>query len=143
MKTRLAATTRRRIRHTVERLDRRRTALWSIARRRRTPRSVSTTELQFRLAHVADPNGGGSILAVRGLLNAAAIEAVHDATAPLQPGARLYLDLTGASILAGPWLRMLETLVDALEERGVSVRVVGVSPHHPDLRPRGHIRKTL
>ncbi|MAT05233.1 MAG: hypothetical protein CL424_09350 [Acidimicrobiaceae bacterium] len=130
----LAPTTRRRLQHAWDRLVERRRRLGDTVRAARSPRSVSTDELQYRVAHVADPHGTGSILAVEGLLNAAAIEAVHHATSSLPTGSRLYLDLTGASILAGPWLRMLESLVDALEERDVAVCVVGISPHHPELR---------
>lgn len=133
MQRRLSTTTRRRLRHAWERAGDRRRRVLAAARQLRRPRSVSN-ELQFCLAHVADPTGSGSILAVRGLLNASAIEAVHDATRSLSAGSRLYLDLTDASILSGPWLRMLESLVDALEEREVAVRVIGLNPHHPELR---------
>ncbi|TDT16119.1 hypothetical protein BDK89_1701 [Ilumatobacter fluminis] len=127
-------TTRRRLHHTWERFQERRKQLSAAVAAKRPPRSVQTPELQYRLAHVADPHGTGSILAVQGLLNAAAIEAVHDATVVLPADSRLDLDLSGAAILSGPWLRMLEALIDALEERGVQVRVTGISPHHPELR---------
>lgn len=127
-------TTRRHLYLTWDRFRARRRRLSAVVTAKRSPRSVQTSELQFRLAHVADPHGCGSILAVQGLLNASAIDAVHHATVVLPGGARLDLDLTGAVILAGPWLRMLEALIDALEARGVHVRVVGVSPYHPELR---------
>ena len=127
-------TTRRRFQHSWQRIQARRPQLLAAIAARRSPRSVQPSEVQYRLAHVADPHGTGSILAVQGLLNAAAIEAVHEATISLPEGARLDLDLAGAAILTGPWLRMLEALIDALEDRGLQVQVTGVSPHHPELR---------
>ena len=127
-------TTRRRLHHTWERFQERRRQLSAAVAAKRLPRSVQAAELQYRLTQVADPHGTGSILAVQGLLNASAIEAIHDATVVLPTGSRLDLDLTGAAILSGPWIRMLEALIDALEARGVHVRVTGLSPHHPELR---------
>jgi hypothetical protein len=50
-------------------------------------------------------------------------------------GSRVYLDLTDATIRTGPWMRMLESVADSLESRGVEGRITGVSPSHPDLGP--------
>ena len=79
-----------------------------------------------------------------GLVDATGIEALIRRTRDLPTGARVYLDLTDAIIRTGPWMRLLESVADALELRGVEVGITGVSPSHPDLGPHpGDVDRTL
>jgi hypothetical protein len=96
------------------------------------------------LVHVPDPEGHGEIVALQGVIDANVVERLIARTRPLPMGSRVYLDLTDATIRTGPWMRMLESVADSLESRGVEVRITGVSASHPDLGPRSDdIDRTL
>jgi hypothetical protein len=115
------------IRAAVRRLHRR-TAATSAA----TPPPPPTCDL----VHVPDPDGHGEIVVLHGLVDVTGIELLIGRTRHLPARSRVYLDLTDATIRTGPWMRMLESVADSLELRGVEVRITGVSPSHPDLGPR-------
>jgi hypothetical protein len=109
-----------------------------------TPAATPPPTPSCDLVHVPDPEGHGEIIALHGLVDATGIERLLTGTGHLAVGSRLYLDLTDAIIRTGPWMRMLESVADSLELRGVEVRITGVSPSHPDLGPRpGDVDRTL
>lgn len=109
-----------------------------------TPAATPPPPPACELAHVPDPDGHGEILALHGLIDASGIEHLIGRTRHLPAGSRIYLDLTDAIIRTGPWMRMLESVADTLEVRGVEVRITGVNPSHPDLGTRpGDVDRTL
>jgi hypothetical protein len=109
-----------------------------------TPAAIPPPAPACELVHVPDPDGHGEIVALHGLVDATGVERLIERTRHLPAGSRIYLDLTDAMIRTGPWMRMLESVADALELRGVEVRITGVNPSHPDLGARpGDVDRTL
>jgi hypothetical protein len=88
----------------------------------------------YRIVRIDDPEGASIVLALRGMVHQASIDALRDEIADLRPPHAVYLDFTEAVIMLGPAMSMLGQLIDAIEARELSVRVVGISPGHPALR---------
>ena len=88
------------------------------------------------VVRIDDPDGRGAILVVRGVLDASSLRCLWCELDQLAGVSEVHLDLTDASILRGPWMDELGVLADALEDVGCDVGIVGVNPHHPDLRPQ-------
>lgn len=82
---------------------------------------------------VDDPTGRMRLIGVRGPVNVETVVRLATVLDAVEPGSRLHLDLTDATI-AGPLaLEHVERLVDRLELRGVRIRIVGLDPRHPAL----------
>lgn len=84
---------------------------------------------------IDDPDGRCAIVVVRGVIDAGTLHDLWDAVAHVSHASTILFDLTAASIRQGPWMDELGTLVDAVEDAGGHVSIVGVDPQHPDLWP--------
>jgi hypothetical protein len=92
------------------------------------------------VSRIDDPEGSSTIIAVRGAVDAAGIMTLWATAERLDHATTVHLDLVNATIPLGPWMAELEALGNALEAAGLAVRIVGIDPAHPDLRPRSFDR---
>jgi hypothetical protein len=94
--------------------------------------SISTPTTVDR---IDDPHGRCAIFVVRGAIDADALGDLWDSVAQMADASTILFDLTDASIHHGPWMNELGILVDAVEDAGGDVGIVGLDPQHPDLWP--------
>ena len=97
-------------------------------RSRATPTSVAD---QLHVGISRDPQCSAQMMGVRGLLNASTVDILATAFDGIDDGTALHIDVTDASVDDAHVIRLLESLIDQLERRGVNLRLVGFDPHHP------------
>jgi len=85
-----------------------------------TPRSALV------LGVIDDPDRSMRLLSVRGGLTGDSIPALADAFAEVPNSATLHLDLTDVELAHGAVITRLGALLDALEDRNVRMRIVGL-----------------
>jgi hypothetical protein len=95
-----------------------------------------STSTPTTVDRIDDPDGRCAIVVVRGPIDADSLSHLWDAVARIADASTILFDLTDASIHQGPWMHELGILVDAVEDAGGDVGVVGLDPEHPDLWPR-------
>jgi hypothetical protein len=78
------------------------------------------------LGVIDDPDLAMRLLSVRGGLTAVSIAALADALAETPDRALLHLDLNDVEFANPAIIRRLGGLIDALEDRGVRIRIVGL-----------------
>ena len=78
------------------------------------------------LGVIDDPDLSMRLLSVRGGLTAVSIMTLVDALAEIPDHALLHLDLTDVEFANAAVITRLGTMLDALEDRGVGIRIVGL-----------------
>jgi hypothetical protein len=78
------------------------------------------------LGVIDDPDLSMRLLSVRGGLTAASITALSDALGEIPDHAMLHLDLNDVEFANAAVVRRLGAMIDALEDRGVRIRIVGL-----------------
>jgi hypothetical protein len=109
----------------------------------RAVRRVEASLARRSLAHVRydclsvsvvdDPGGRLRLIGVRGPLNGETVPTLATALDAVPDGGWLHLDVTNASLNSPLALEQVERMIDLLELRGVSIRIVGLDPRHPAL----------
>ncbi len=82
---------------------------------------------------VDDPGGRLRLIGVRGPLNIETAPALGAALDAVPDGGALHIDVTHASLTGPLAIEQVERMIDLLELRGVSIRIVGLDPRHPAL----------
>lgn len=83
------------------------------------------------IGSVADPELDMSLMSVRGTVTSLQLDALESAMRSIDDGTILHLDLTDAVFPDPSAFTEFESLVDALEDRGVRIRIVGLRPVVP------------
>ena len=78
------------------------------------------------LGVIDDPDLSMRLLSVRGGLTAVSITALADAFGEIPDHAMLHLDLNDVEFANAAVVRRLGAMIDALEDRGVRIRIVGL-----------------
>jgi hypothetical protein len=78
------------------------------------------------LGVIDDPDLSMRLLSVRGGLSAASITALADALAEIPDHAMLHVDLNDVEFANRAVITRLGAMLDALEDRGVRIRIVGL-----------------
>jgi hypothetical protein len=78
------------------------------------------------LGVIDDPDRSMRLLSVRGSLTPVSITALADAVSEIPGHAMLHLDLTDVEFTNAAVIARLGAMLDALEERGVRIRIVGL-----------------
>lgn len=115
--------------------------LWTVARRslrlrrahEQTDRCDPTAQTVVVDA-IDDPDEPFRLVRAAGSLTATSIDRLFDAWATLLPPHAIHLDLSDAHIADAGTMQRLESALDHLERQQISVRLVGIDPHHPVLR---------
>lgn len=115
--------------------------LWIVARRslrlRRVHEQVdrcAPSTHTVLVEAIDDPDAPFRLVRAAGLLTADSIDRLFDAWASLLAPYAIHLDLSDAHIADAGTMRRLESALDHLERQHISVRLVGIDPHHPVLR---------
>lgn len=119
----------------VERLYLRRHAACSPCEERTAVDDIHAPTPDHHVTRLDDPEGGVTVVGLRGMVHQASVAALGDQLATLRPPHALYLDLHAAIIVSEARMDMLARLIDEVESAGLAVRVAGLDPDHPALRP--------
>jgi anti-anti-sigma regulatory factor len=87
----------------------------------------------LRVAVIDDPERAFHLVGVHGLVTSTTIGALAERLSEISPRSSVHVDLASATIVDRRAMDALERVVDALERRGVHLRLVGLDPAHPAL----------
>jgi hypothetical protein len=88
-----------------------------------------------RITRLDDPDGGATVLGLQGMVHQASVDALRGELDTLRAPHALFLDFHEAIIVSEARMDLLARLIDGVENVGLSIRVTGISPDHPALRP--------
>ena len=80
---------------------------------------------------VDDPDGTLQLVGARGSIDSQTIASLIEVLDGFRHGPRLHLDLSAATFACQAAVQRLEWVADALEQRGVKLRIVGVDAGQP------------
>lgn len=87
----------------------------------------------IRVEHVDDPELPFRLIRAAGVLGPSSIDRLVEAWASVTAPYTLHLDLRDVRIDDAATMRQLETALDHLEGQRITIRLVGIDPHHPVL----------
>ena len=96
-------------------------------------RGTLPSRSDVRVEHVDDPEVPFRLVRAAGVLGPSSIDRLLEAWANLLAPSSLHLDLGDARIVDADTMQRLEEALDHLERRGISIRLIGLDPHHPVL----------